>query len=389
VTQRRRDKGDAALYQRHDHPTCPPVRKDGTRAKHACRGRWVGHLTVTIAGRKRRKAVYGRTQKEARIKLETAKRQRDEGTVVISSRTVEWWMTHWLDTIAKRRVKPQTHRGYRSKVETLIVPHLGAYRLDALQPEHVRSWHDTLRESGGKGGKPLSEASVRQAHAILRKALTDAVRDRKLPFSPAELVDPPSTHTEERDRLNVEQAQAALKAAGDDPRWWLAIFYGMRQGECLGLRWGDIDLEGGTLTIAQTLQMDSGKVIFGAPKTKGSARTLPLLGQIEVRLRLHRPVDAAPDDLVFVDHGEPVKPWVDSRAWHTFLAGAGLPSVALHSARNTAADVLEAAHVPDRLVMQILGHSSVRTTHRYTRAELEQMASAFGASAGLLALEER
>jgi integrase len=90
---------------------------------------------------------------------------------------------------------------------------------------------------------------------------------------------------------------------------------------------------------------------------------------------------------VFTHDGGPVKPWVDSKAWHTFLAEAGLPSVALHSARNTAADVLEAAGVSDRLVAQILGHSSVRTTHRYTRAELEQMAAAFTSGAGVLALE--
>lgn len=384
----RRTKGDGALYQRHDHPTCPPLHPDGTRDRHPCRGRWVGHLTVTIAGRKRRKAVYGRTQKEARIKLETAKRQRDEGTIVISSRTVEWWMDHWLDHIATARNKPQTLAGYRSKVRTLIVPHLGQYRLDQLQPEHLRAWHSTLRTTGGAGGKPLAEASVRQAHAILRKALTDAVRDRKLPWSPAEAVDPPGTHTEVRDRLTLEQAQTALRAAGEDPRWWLALFYGMRQGECLGLRWGDVDLEAGALTIVQTLQMDKGQVIFADPKTKGSARVLPMLGQIATRLRLAKPGDATADQLVFRrDDGNPVKPWADAKAWHRHLEACGLPAVALHSARNTAADLLEAAGVSDRLAAQILGHATVQTTHRYTRGELAQIASAFEAGSALLAIE--
>jgi integrase len=384
---RRRTKDDGGLGRRHDHPTCPPLGQDGTRPRHNCHGRYYGKLTVVVEGKRRVKYVYGRSQREARIKLEVAKRQRAEGTIVISSRTVEWWMRHWVETIAPDRLKPQTLAGYRSKIETLIVPHLGHRRLDQLQPEHLRLWHKTLRETGGARGQGLADASIRQAHAILRKALADAVRERKLPISPAELMDAPSTRTAERDRLTLEQATVALKAAGEDPRWWLAIFYGMRQGECLGLRWGDVDLEAGTLTIAQTLQMDRGQVTFGPPKTVRSARVLPLLGQVSSRLRLRRPDDVEAGDLVFTHEGGPVKPWIDSRAWHVFLADAGLPKVALHSARNTAADVLEAAGVPARLAAQILGHASVTTTYRYSRAEIAQMTAAFTSSAGVLALE--
>lgn len=385
--QRRRTRGDGGLSQRHDHPTCPPLNGKGQRPKHSCKGRWAGKLNVTIDGRKRTKYVYGRTQKEARIKLETARRQSEAGTVVIGARSVEWWMTHWLERIAPRRVKPLTLAGYESKVRRYIIPHLGHYRLDQLQPEHIRVWHDMLRESGGVNDRPLAEASVRQAHAILCKALLDAVRDRKLPHSPAENVDSPGTETNERERLTLQQAQAALRAAGGDPRWWLAIFYGMRQGECLGLRWGDVDLEARTLTIAQTLQMDRGRPTFGPPKSRASRRTMPLLGQIEARLRLARPADVRDDTLVFRNGGEPIRPWVDNRAWHELLSTTGLPSVALHSARNTAADVLEAARVPDRLAAQILGHGSVKMTHRYTRGELAQMAEGLGSAAALLELE--
>ena len=367
MTQRR-PKGEGSLTQRSD-------------------GRWTGRFSTVVAGRKKRVQVYGRTQKEARIKLDRAKREASQGTLVIGSRPLDWWMDHWMKTIAPRRVKPQTLAGYRSKVNRYIKPHLGHWRLSQLEPEHIRIWHDILRERGGVDGKPLAEASVRQAHAILRKALTDAVRDRKLPYSPAESVDPPSTYTAERERLNLTQAQAALKAAGDNPRWWLAIFYGMRQGECLGLRWGDVDLDAGTITIAQTLQMDKGKVIFDRPKSKKSERVIPMRGEIAVRLRLAKPADADPGDLVFARDGEPVRPWVDNRAWHEFLDSAGLPWVALHSARNTAADVLEAARVPDRLVAQILGHSSVRMTHRYTHAELAQMLAGLDSAAVVLELE--
>lgn len=386
VAERRRTRGDGALYQRHDHATCPPL-VDGDRPRHRCQGRWVGHIVVEVGGKKRRKAVYGRTQKEARIKLETEKRRRDTGTVIIGSRTVEWWMTHWLNTVAARKVKPLTLAGYRTKVNTTIVPHLGHRRLDALQPEHIRDWHDLLRREGGRKGKPLAEASVRQAHAILKKALNDAVRDRKLGVNPCDAVDAPATTTKERDRLTLEQARRALRQAGTDPRWWLALAYGMRQGEVLGLRVCDVDLDAGVLHVNQTLQMVDGEVTFGTPKTDRSRRVLPLVLEMTALLANHIGADADPDALLFTHQGEPVKPWTDSRAWHRLLADAGLPSVALHSARNSAADVLEAAGVEPRLRSQILGHSSVTMTYRYTRADVDRLRGALESSAAILALE--
>src|SRR5690606_21239549 len=119
------------------------------------------------------------------------------------------------------------------------------------------------------------EATVRQTHAILKRALKVAVFEGKLGVSPAERMESPSTETAERQQLNLWQAQLVLRAAGDDLRWWLALFYGMRQGEALGLRWEDIDRERGLIRIEQSLQTDlDGSLIFGPPKSKSSRRTI-------------------------------------------------------------------------------------------------------------------
>jgi integrase len=63
----------------------------------------------------------------------------------------------------------------------------------------------------------------------------------------------------------------------------------------------------------------------------------------------------------------------DWLAWRAFIDAAGLPRIALHAARNTAASLMEAWGIPDRVVAQILGQSQVRTTHRYQAAELERI----------------
>lgn len=365
---KRRTKGDGALFRR------------------ASDGRWVGRFVVPLPdGRRTTKSVYGRTQKEARIKLAHAIRERDQGTLVLTSTTVAAWLDYWIEHIAARRIRPQTMAGYQSKIETLIRPHLGHHRLGTLRPEHIRAWLDLLRDHGGKGGKPLAEASVRQAYAILRRALKDAVNDGKIASNPAERVDPPGTATEDRRALTLADATNVLRAAGDDPRWWLAVFYGFRQGEALGLRWGDVDFDANEIHVRQSLQIGPDrKVIFGPPKTRKSQRTIPMHDHIRRRLALHKPSGVDDNELVFPG---PVMPWVDSRAWHALLEAAGAPSLPLHSARHTAASVLAAAGVDPDVRAAILGHSQVKTTHDYTHTERRQIGEAFDAASDMLALE--
>lgn len=383
---KRRTRGDGGLYQRHDHPSCPPRDDNGDRPEHRCRGRWVATVNVKIEGKpKARKYIYGRTQADAKRQLALALRQKEEGSLVLNNETVATWLMHWLK-IAARTLKPQTLRGYQSKVETLIIPHLGDIKLRRLTPEMIEDWHDTLKVRGSRTRGPLSDASVKHAHVILSKALSVAVERKRLAYNPVDRAAKPRVVArEERDALTVEQAAKILDGA--NARWWLAVFYGMRQGEALGLRWRDIDFDAGTLSVRQTLQMDGNKPTFGPPKTKRSRRTIPLLPPVALALKLHQPAGIDPDALVFSDNGQPRMPWTDNRDWHRHLAAAHVPDVPLHAARNTAASVLEAAGVPDRLVMQILGHSQVKQTHDYTRAELARVRQALQDGLDVLAIE--
>lgn len=375
-----RDKGQGGLVQRHDHPTCPPL-IDGERAEHRCRGRWAGTLDVVVDGRTKRKYVYGRTQQIAQKKLATALRERDAGTLVIGTTTVEAWLTKWLDR-QSRKLKPQTMRGYRSKCRTYLIPHLGRHRLTALRAPHIETMYDAMRDAG------LEEATVRQTHAILGKALRDAERGGLIGVNPMGRVEAPTTKKNKRAQLTPAQVSTVL-AATDDARWWLALFYGMRQGEVLGLRWEDVDLDGHRLTIVQTLQTaEDGTLFFDKPKSDASVRVLPLVPLMEARLRLRWVGQGQPaTGLVFArDDGTPIKPWDDWQAWRDMLAATDSPTIALHAARNSAASLMEAAGVSDRLAMQILGHSSVQVTHGYQTADLDRRASAFDAMGDVLAL---
>jgi integrase len=379
---KRRTRGDGGLIQRHDAPTCPPL-IDGHRPDHTCQGRWVGTLSVKLpSGEKKRKSIYGRTQATVRKALAKAVRERDAGTLLVTSTTVEQWLTYWLENIAARTLKPRTLAGYRGYINTHLIPRLGRHRLDGLRPEHIRALHDQMRADD------KAPATILQAHAILAKALNDAVNDGKIALNPCDRVARPKAPKNHRRGLSVEQASLLLRAT-DDLRWWLAVFYGMRQGEVLGLRWGDIDLDAQVIRVEQTLVNlgKSGGLVFGTPKSATSRRTIPLTPMAEARVRLALAhIDGEPDPaaLVFArEDGRPVHPATDLRAWHELLDAHNLPSVTLHAARNTAANLMEAEGMSDRMVAQILGHASVQITHGYQHAEVERM------RAGLNGMERR
>ena len=380
--------------QRHDHSTCPPL-VDGIRAKHSCRGRWVGTLDVELPnGRKTRRPYYGRTKTEAKKKLDAARRDKASGVIVASNvPTVEAWMAQWLDRRKRppKPLKPNTWNGYRSKIDRYVIPALGKRRLDALRPVHIEAMYDDLRARG------LQESTVRQTHAILAKALVDAVRKGLIGRNPMEGVDPPGTETNDREQWTLEQAYRALRAAGDSARWWLAVFYGMRQGEVLGMQWEFVDWNAHTFAVEETRQNDYGYggAILGDPKARASRRPLPMVPQVEIRLRLlWEQVGKPTAGIVFPGpRGGLMDPKTDWTSWRAFIDSATviplapLPYIALHAARNTAASLMEAAGIPDRVVAQILGQATVKVTHRYQQADLDRLRAYLTAAGAMLGLD--
>lgn len=164
--------------------------------------------------------------------------------------------------------------------------------------------------------------------------------------------------------------------AGDRmyPLWRLALATGMRRGELCGLRWGDVDLDAGTVTVVST-RVAAERVVVGEPKTAAGARVVSLdagtLGALQSwrRRQLEERLAAgeAWEDhgLVFVDElGRPPHPETVTRWWREAVARAGVPAIRLHDARHTADTVLLRAGVPVKVVSQRLGHADVAVTMR-------------------------
>jgi integrase len=153
-----------------------------------------------------------------------------------------------------------------------------------LTPAHLRGLYREKLDAG------LSPRTVKYVHVTLHKALKQAVMDGLIPRNATDAVKPPQVRREEMHPLAPEQVKLLLEAARGDrleALYVLAITTGLRQGELLGLKWEDVDLEDGTLQVRRTLATTKGGPQLTSPKTKGSRRTVRLTQWTVYALRSH------------------------------------------------------------------------------------------------------
>jgi len=368
---------------------------DGSIYFDAARNRWIGAVVLGYIDNKPiRRKVSATTRSGAATKLRELRERYADQQMPAAGKpiTVEKWMLYWLTQIAPRRVRPLTMTSYETKVRHYIVPLLGHHRLDRLTPEHIEAAWDALRATGNPKAndpKPLSPATVRQTHRILSRALKVAVQRKRLRTNPADSnsMDAPTAREKEMSVLNVAQVRAVLEAAKGDrmeARWAVALSLGLRQGEALGLRWEDVDLDDRVLRVRQALQRIKGHgIVFGEPKSAKGKRDIALHAELARMLKAHRKAQTAErlvagsawhdSGLVFTQSdGHPIDPSRDSKAWRALIARAGVPAVRLHDARHSAATLMLLSGVQTRVVMDTLGHSQISMTSKYQHA-VDQM----------------
>lgn len=399
MAKNKRAKGTGSVYQR------------------ASDGAWCASIELPSDDpRKRRRKVIVRANKGDLVAaLRDARKELERtGDLHTGTVTLAAWLDLWLDRAARTsRLKVSTVPGYQSKIELYLKPSIGKVKLDKLTPAHVQKMHDYVTETKG-----LSPTTALQAHRILAKALTDAVREGRISRNVASLVDAPRRAVVTIEALDGPQARALLLASASDDveaaSWATALLTGIRQGERLGLTREAIDLDGRqSLTVAWQLKRlrwshgcagaatrapaggwPCGKVRGGScparlmripadqearqiegglwllrPKSRAGWREVPICDPLAAVLRhFLEQHPGEPTDLIFTrDGGRPIDPKDDTAAWDAALRRAGLPDVTEHSARHTCATLLHELGVPEQTRIKILGHSSATVTAGYTK----------------------
>ncbi len=252
-----------------------------------------------------------------------------------------------------------------------ILPALGKVPLADLRPSNLQAFYL------GSLDKGLSASTVSQLHRILSKVLSDAVKMELVARNVTRAVTPPRARRKEMRCLAQEEMLRLLKEAQSTPYYavfYTALFTGLRRSELLGLRWRDLDLDMGTLSVAQTLHsLEGGRLVFSEPKSQKGRRTVALSPSLAVLLRQHREahekaralLDVAlkEDDLVFAWlDGRPMLPDSVSHAWEKLVNRLGLKGIRLHDTRHTHASLMLAQGIHPKIVSERLGHSTVALT---------------------------
>ena len=202
----------------------------------------------------------------------------------------EFLLKVWLPAI-ESGVRATTLSGYRMLVEQHLVPQLGAVQLQNLNAAQINAHYARLLSEGrihGSGG--LSPNTVHHVHAVLHRALRDAVKWGYLQTNAAACADPPRASAQHKELAvwSEEQLHAFLDSVAEQrlyPLWRFLAMTGCRRGEALGLTWRDLDIEGGRVAIVRALVPIDGKLVETEPKTKRGRRLIALDAETVAVLR--------------------------------------------------------------------------------------------------------
>jgi integrase len=355
---------------------------EGSVYRRGSDGRWVACLPYKLpTGKTKRHYSYHTTREEADEALALMKAARRKGQPHQPSRgpRLSEYLVSWLRDSIAPSVGPKPLEGYEAACRVHIIPALGHIRLGDLRSRQVQSFYaDKMREG-------LGIRTRRNIHATLKRALKQAVVWGELASNPAESLVPPKASFEEESEeiraLTNEQTDvlfAAARERGDRFRnlYVAAVRTGLRQGELLGLKWEDLNLDSSpaSVTLRRSLASKLGGGFYFTPtKRKSQRRRLALLDEAAKALRAQRELQDyerrtrrwRENGLVFPSTiGTPMNARnLYARNFKPTLRSTGLPDVSFHDLRHTFASIMlfEWGASP-RFVQEALGHASIKIT---------------------------
>lgn len=355
-------------------------KKEGSIYKDS-EGRWRAAVDYGYENGKRvRKVLSGATRAEVAAKLTVALReQQQHRPKAVERYTVGQHLEQWLKNSASS-IRPKTLRTYTDITNQHLIPILGKIPLQKLTPNDVREFMDLklkeLQTRPGSTSKTLSVRSVTHFRNTLRAALSIAVSDGVVLQNVAGIAKPPrATSKHEPKFLSPEEARAFLTAVQGhrlEALFVIALYVGLRQGELLGLRWVDVDLKLGTLTVSGQLQRIDGKLQRVEPKTETSRRRVVIPEDALEVLRSHLARQEnerrsagrqwIESDMVFTTT---IGTMLDARnllkAFYGILAKGEVPKLRFHDLRHSMATLLISTGAQSKLIQEIGGWSNNRT----------------------------
>lgn len=374
------------------------------------RGYWTVALPMPPQDGKRRRSVKRfKDRASALAHLQDFQRSRagtdlpnaDQYPAGAGATTVGEWFDYWINECVYPQLRPRTADGYRSAVETHIVPALGASTpLVAIRAADIRRMQHLVKQD-------RSPTTVRNVHTIAARAFDVAVREEEITRNPVRLVEQPRPARPYLDVPTVDEARhlvASFETRPDGLKWMTYLLTGARRGEVVGLEVDRVTTHIDISWQMQTLRRgETGRPIappdfdyrhlYGGffltrPKSRAGWRTVPLISPLREMMERHiETMDPNPWGLVFTRKGRPIDPNMETRLWPAVqreILGEDR-HVRLHDLRHAAVDLLYAADIPEELIVELVGHSTRAMTRSYkSPAHLDRLTRAMSNVESLL-----
>ena len=352
--------------------------------KGSIRERSPGHWAIILdqrdpatGKRKRKWHSFAGTKREAQVECSRLITAMKGGTYQEPNKiTLGDFLSRWVDHI-QSQVSPKSHERYAGIVNQNLKPALGAVALTKLKPAQISDAYSKALVSGRRDDKAggLSPRTVGHMHRVLKQALSQAVRWELLTRNPADAVDPPKVDWKPMQTYDLPQTADLIDAVRGTPIFvpaLLGVLCGLRRGEICALRWRNVDLAAGQVSVVESLEQTKAGLRFKSPKS-GKGRTVALSETVVEELRAHRVKRAQEmlrlgvglsDDHLVIAHadGSIVQPIYVSQQWARSIAKTPLARLRFHDLRHAHATHLLANGVHPKVASERLGHSKVGIT---------------------------
>lgn len=341
-------------------------------------GLWEARISIgndPATGKPKRRSIYGKTQKEVRQKMTAALKSLDDGTYQTPSKMkVSEWFDTCLETYWRNKVKPLTYQSYEGIVKNHVKPNIGGLELQAVKGVHIQKLFNAMTDAGASG------KTVKNVSAIMHKAFSIAMKQGYIVSNPVDAVELPKATRREIKPLTDGEIPLFLETIENHPyrnAYALCLFAGLREAECMGLSWNQIDFKRKTITVSQQLQKNKtgNKDYFIADTTKsGKPRTIkpPAIAfdylideqskQISNRLRAGK-AWSNPHNLVFTDEiGGHYAVGTFYKRFKRIAESIGRPDARPHDLRHSCATVALASGADIKSVQSLLGHATASFT---------------------------
>jgi len=297
------------------------------------------------------------------------------------------YLKQWLED-HRPNITQGTYEGYKNFLDNHLHPYYKELdvKLFDLKPLHIQKYYTQKLET------KLSANSLKKHHSVIRKCLQHALQMNLILYNPADRVTLPRIERYQGQAYTVDQAKKLLEACKGDTLEipiFLALQFGLRRSEALGLKWSAVDFDNEVIHIRHTVVTVKTRIERDGTKNKSSMRTLPMLGESKKYLLAvksnqeeeKRLCGANYTETDYVCRWPDGRPYTESLVSHNFpklLKRLEMPIIRYHDLRHSAASILVSLGCNVKEISSFLGHNQISTTldiyaHLFNSSSVELM----------------